>query len=172
MAKFEKKLTELNLTEKTISHGLRAKIADYRKSEGLLKDIKQRLKSGDYEEEDEKEELKEQFSNLEGALDGLDEEIIRHLIKFDKNKDKYAQMGEKLKNSSKKSATPAEPTPNPTPTPEPEPEPTPAPAPEPTPEPTPTPEPKKEGSGAAGLILGGLFVVLSGGLLYRYFKNK
>jgi outer membrane biosynthesis protein TonB len=174
MAKFEKKLKELGLTEEKVSNGLRKKIASFRENESILDEISSRLKSPDFSEE-EKEKIKEDYNSLESVLDEWDTNLVNDVIKFDRNKDKYAEMGKNLKPRQKKNATGTkqdEPAPAPAPAPQPEPEPQPEPQPKPEPQPEPQAEPQKEKSDTASWILGGLLLVLSGGLVYKFMKNK
>ena len=109
------------------------------------------------------EELEEEIEELENSINDLDSELVVRIKKYDSNRERYAQLGSKLKESREAKKQPkVEPTPEPTPEPEPEPEPTPEPEPfvEPLPEPEPAPveEPKKKGGGGTLLAIGLLVV--------------
>ena len=103
------------------------------------------------------EELEEQIDDLENSINDLDSELVVRIKKYDSNRERYAQLGNKLKESREAKKQPkVEPTPEPTPEPEPEPEPIVEPLTEP--EPAPLEEPKKKGGGGTLLAIGLLVV--------------
>ena len=103
------------------------------------------------------EELEEQIEDLENSINDLDSELVVRIKKYDSNRERYAQLGNKLKESREAKKQPkVEPTPEPAPEPEPLPEP--EPIVEPLPEPAPLEEPKKKGGGGAILAIGLLVV--------------
>jgi peptidoglycan hydrolase CwlO-like protein len=107
------------------------------------------------------EELEQEFNELEDSINQLDNDLVTKINKYDNNREHYAKLGVKLKESreAKKQAKAA-----PAPAPEPKPDPTPAPAPAPDPQPDPTPAPapaeeKKKSGGGGTLLAIGLLVV-------------
>ena len=102
------------------------------------------------------EELEQEIEDLENSIEDADNELVVKIKKYDKNREHYAKLTNKLKESreAKKQAKA-----NPTPAPEPAPEPVPDPALDPAPvDPTPDPEPKKKGGGGTLLAIGLLVV--------------
>jgi len=115
--KWEKTLSNCGLTEETISIGLKTKIKEHRKMEEAVEDIKERL-NDDETEDDEIDELEQDLSELEEALEMSDNKLVRAVELYDKNKEKYAELSKNLgKGRPRKNATPTQ-QPNPTPTPQ------------------------------------------------------
>lgn len=121
-------------------------------------------------------ELEEEFNGLEQSITELDNDLVNKINKYDNNRERYAKLGDKLKDAreAKKQAK-ANPTPAPEPAPivEPTPvvEPTPIVEPAPIVEPTPNEEePKKKGGG--GLLLAGALLVIGSIIGINLLKKK
>jgi hypothetical protein len=127
--KWKKALADYNLTEETISHGLKKKIKEYREIEAGVNELKNAI-NDESTPDDELEELQNDLSELEESLGVADNNLVRAVEIFDKNKDRYAEMSKHLgkgrprknplpntdTNTAKPNPTPtATPTPNPTP---------------------------------------------------------
>jgi len=115
--KWKAKLSELGLTEETISHGLRSKIKDYHIIEKGIEKIKSDLQQGKYNESD-MDLAKHDLQELQTDLLDYDDALVKAIETFDKNKDRYAANAKNLKNV-KKGTPKVETTPTPTPTPTP-----------------------------------------------------
>lgn len=122
-----------------------------------------------------KSQLEEEYAEVVEAIETLDEQLVLDVDRFYKNKDRYAEMADKMaKGRAAKKAGKSAPTPAPTPSPAPEP--VPAPAPEPA-EPVgdddnkDDKEKKKGGIGFGSVILGAGLLILSFGA-YNHFKNR
>jgi uncharacterized coiled-coil protein SlyX len=130
-------------------------------------------------------ELEEEFNGLEQSITELDNDLVNKINKYDNNRERYAKLGDKLKDAreakkqAKANPAPApeptpivEPTPEPTPIFEPTPEPIFQPTPEPIFEPTPEPivEPKKKNNG--GLLLAGALLVVGSIIGINLLKKK
>lgn len=114
--KWKQKMSELGLTEETISHGLRAKIKDYYVIQKGIDKIKTDLKEGRINQDDV-EDFESDLVELQEDLEDYDENLVKALINFDKHKDRYAAMSKNLKpNRGKKAEGEPKPTPTPTPT--------------------------------------------------------
>jgi uncharacterized coiled-coil protein SlyX len=118
-------------------------------------------------------ELEEEFNGLEQSITELDNDLVNKINKYDNNRERYAKLGDKLKDAreAKKQAKA-----NPAPAPEPTPIVAPMPIVEPTPEPivAPTPEPivepkKKDGG---GLLLAGALLVIGSIIGINLLKKK
>ena len=111
--------------------------------------------------EEPNEALEDELNELEDSINEQDSELVAKINKYDNNREHYAKLGVKLKESREaKQQAKA----NPAPAPEPQPETAPAPAPEPQPEPQPEPAPakaeeKKKSGGGGTLLAIGLLVV-------------
>lgn len=118
-------------------------------------------------------ELEEEFNGLEQSITELDNDLVNKINKYDNNRERYAKLGDKLKDAreAKKQAK-ANPTPAPEPAPIVEPTPVVEPTPEPIVEPTPEPieEPKKKGGG--GLLLAGALLVVGSIIGINLLKKK
>lgn len=121
-------------------------------------------------------ELEEEFNGLEQSITELDNDLVNKINKYDNNRERYAKLGDKLKDAreAKKQAK-ANPTPAPEQAPivEPTPvvEPTPIVEPAPVVEPTPNEEePKKKGGG--GLLLAGALLVVGSIIGINLLKKK
>ena len=129
--KWKQALADYNLTEETISHGLKKKIKEYREIEAGVNELKNAI-NDESTPEDELDELQDDLQDLEESLELSDKNLVRAIEIYDKNKDRYAEMSKHLgkgrprKNpivvadagSTNPTPTPnANPTPTPTPTP-------------------------------------------------------
>lgn len=108
------------------------------------------------------EEIEVEFNELEQSIDQLDNDLVNKINKYDNNRERYAKLGDKLKDAreAKKQAK-ANPTPTPTPQPAPEAQPTPAPeviVPQPQ-EQQPSEQKEEKKSGGGWLLAGALLVV-------------
>ena len=121
-----------------------------------------------------KSQLEEEYAEVTEAIQTLDEQLVLDVDRFYKNKDRYAEMAEKMaKGRAAKKSGKSAPAPAPAPAPIPAPEPVPAPAPEPA-EPVgddDDKEKKKGGIGFGSVILGAGLLILSFGA-YNHFKNR
>jgi hypothetical protein len=124
-----------------------------------------------------KSQLEEEYAEVVEAIETLDEQLVLDVDRFYKNKDRYAEMADKMaKGRAAKKAGKSAPAPAPAPAPNPAPEPVPAPAPAPA-EPVgddddkDDKEKKKGGIGIGSVILGAGLLILSFGA-YNHFKNK
>lgn len=121
-----------------------------------------------------KSQLEEEYAEVVEAIETLDEQLVLDVDRFYKNKDRYAEMAEKMaKGRAAKKSGKSAPAPAPAPAPSPAPEPVPAPAPEPA-EPVgddDDKEKKKGGIGFGSVILGAGLLILSFGA-YNHFKNR
>ena len=121
--KWKARLSELGLTEETISHGLRAKIKDYYIIERGIVQLEENIQSGRVNQDDVPT-AKTDLQELRTDLEDYDIALVKAIETFDKNKDRYAANSKNLKNGGKKAtAQPSNqgtqtkaPTPTPTPT--------------------------------------------------------
>lgn len=125
MAKFHEKLQELNLSEDALSKRIKDNINAYKKLEDAINGVKESI--GDTTDDEEKEDLESELVELEESLDEVDNKLVTDIIKFDKNKEHYANLSKNLMKNKGKEKTPkattqdgasATPTPTPTPTPQ------------------------------------------------------
>ena len=171
------KLNELGLTEDTISTSLRKKIKDYKKLEGIVLGYKEDLDSGEAQGED-LELLTQSYNDASDDLNILDEDLVNSIVKFNANKDRYAEQSKNLKPKGKKVApvtpvAPVEPQPPVEPV-------VPAEPAEPT-EPVAPVEPiepvvevveEKKNNNALGWIAGGIVAVALAAVGINYYKNN
>jgi len=121
-----------------------------------------------------KSQLQEEYAEVTEAIETLDEQLVLDVDRFYKNKDRYAEMADKMaKGRAAKKAGKSAPTPAPAPSSAPEPVPAPAPAPaEPVgDDDNKDGEKKKGGIGFGSVILGAGLLILSFGA-YNHFKNR
>jgi hypothetical protein len=93
--KWKQALADYNLTEETISHGLKKKIKEYRELEVGIDELKNSI-NDESTPEDDLEELQEDLQELQESLETADNNLVRAIEIFDKNKDKYAEMSKHL----------------------------------------------------------------------------
>lgn len=123
--KWKQALADYNLTEETISGGLKKKIKEYRDIEVGVNELKNAI-NDESTPDDELEELQNDLADLQESLEEYDIKLVRAIEVYDKNKDKYAELSKHLgKGRPKKNPTPQSvsnqnPTPTPTPTPTPQ----------------------------------------------------
>jgi chromosome segregation ATPase len=114
---WEEKLSELGLTQETISHGLKTKIKDHEKIGVAIEELQERLEDESTDEE-EIEEIEQDLEDLTEAHELSNEKLIRAIEVYDKNKDKYAEMSKHLgRGRPRKNPLPQ---PNPQPNPQPQ----------------------------------------------------
>lgn len=120
--KWKQALADYNLTEETISHGLKKKIKEYREIEVGVNELKNSI-NDESTPDDELEELQSDLTELQDSLQMADNNLVRAIEIYDKNKDRYAEMSKHLgKGRPRKNPLPntdgssAKPTPTPTPT--------------------------------------------------------
>tara|TARA_R110000868_G_scaffold101361_2_gene279060 strand:+ start:14149 stop:14628 length:480 start_codon:yes stop_codon:yes gene_type:complete len=111
--KWKAKLSELGLTEETISHGLRAKIKDYNIIEKGIVKLQSEMNEGKYNDSD-MDLAKNDLQELQTDLADYDDALVKAIETFDKNKDRYAANAKNLKNV-KKTTPKVETMPTPTP---------------------------------------------------------
>jgi hypothetical protein len=127
--KWKQALADYNLTEETISIGLKKKIQEYYGIKAGVDELKDSINDESTPEE-ELEDLQNELADLEDSLEEYDIKLVRAIEVYDKNKDKYAELSKNLgKGRPKKNPTPQvvdnqnnnpAPTPTPTPTPTPQ----------------------------------------------------
>ena len=167
--KWKSEFEKLGLSNETISQGLKNKINDYNEVVQTIKELKEHIENPSLN--DDVEELKEQSSDLENVLEDLDNKLVRAIQIFHKNKDKYAELGNKMKEGrERKKLNQGQTKTNPVP----------ATAPNPTSTPTSTPNPapasnvddNKEGEkkkGNWGLFFGALAL---GIITFGIYKSR
>lgn len=150
---------EINSYSKTIQ----TMVKDFQELDNERKELANELKDATEEEADE---IQKDLNEAEKLLASLDTDLCKKMETYDKNRAKYAELGQKLKTYGRgHKASPAnekEPTPINL-DPEPEPAPTPAPAPD--------PEPEKKKSGG-GLLVFGLIAIVGGIIGVNLLKKK
>ena len=92
--KWKQKLAECNLTEETISAGLRSKIKDFYTLVEGIEEVEQSIQNPSLN--DDVEELQEELDDLETAMENADKQLIRAIEIYDKNKEKYAELSKNL----------------------------------------------------------------------------
>ena len=164
--KWKSEMEKLGLTNETISVGLRNKIKDYYDMVEGIKELKDSIANPTLN--DDVEELKEELADLQDALESYDNQLVKAVHTFDKNKEKYAELSKNLgKGRPRKDGQPAQPkqvVANPTPTPNPNPT--------PAPNPTPNADGNKDGEkkkGNWGLFFGALAL---GIITFGIYKSR
>jgi chromosome segregation ATPase len=92
--KWKQKLAECNLTEETISAGLKSKIKDYYTIVEGIEEIEQSIQNPSLN--DDVDDLKEELEDLQTAIENADKQLIRAIEIYDKNKEKYAELSKNL----------------------------------------------------------------------------
>ena len=104
--KWKQALADYNLTEETISLGLKKKIKEYREIEVGVNELKNAI-NDESTPDDELEELESDLADLQDSLEEYDIKLVRAIEVYDKNKDKYAELSKHLgKGRPKKNPTP------------------------------------------------------------------
>lgn len=130
--KWKSEFDKLGLENEKISQGLKNKIKDYNEVQESINQLKEVIENPSVN--DDVDELKSQLQETEELLEDLDNALVRAIQIFHKNKEKYVELGNKMKEGrEKKKLNKGQANP------------TPAPAPTPTPTPTPTPNPAPNG---------------------------
>jgi chromosome segregation ATPase len=92
--KWKQKLAECNLTEETISAGLKSKIKDYYTIVEGIEEIEQSIQNPSLN--DDVDDLQEELEDLQTAIENADKQLIRAIEIYDKNKEKYAELSKNL----------------------------------------------------------------------------
>jgi septal ring factor EnvC (AmiA/AmiB activator) len=92
--KWKQKLAECNLTEETISAGLRSKIKDYYTIVEGIEEVEQSIKNPSIN--DDVDDLQDELEDLQTAMENADKQLIRAIEIYDKNKEKYAELSKNL----------------------------------------------------------------------------
>jgi SMC interacting uncharacterized protein involved in chromosome segregation len=98
--KWKKEMQTRNLDETNVSQGLKTKIKDYYELEEGIQSLKEAI--ADPSINDDVEELKADLEELQEALEVADRKLVDAVILFDKNKDKYAEKVQKMKEGREK----------------------------------------------------------------------
>jgi chromosome segregation ATPase len=93
--KWKKQLQATNLAEENLSIGLKNKIKDYYTIIEGIKEVKEKIANPSLN--DDVEELENDLVELEEGLEILDNKIVKGIVDYDKNKEKYAMLQEKMK---------------------------------------------------------------------------
>jgi hypothetical protein len=171
---FRELLSQKNLTVDSLSVKIRGKIKKYEQIEAMMNEQKQ--KALQEKGVRKKKEMENEIAEAEGVLSEMNAELCKAIERFDKNKDYYAQQGQKLKDAKKgkggNNNPPADPpTPNDPPADPPTPTDPPADPPQadPTDPPADPPAPKK---GSIGWLVGGLLALGLAAVGINYYNNK
>jgi chromosome segregation ATPase len=92
--KWKQKLAECNLTEETISAGLRSKIKDYYTIVEGIEEVEQLIEKPSLN--DNIDDLREELDDLQTSLINADKQLIRAIEIYDKNKEMYAELQKNL----------------------------------------------------------------------------
>jgi uncharacterized membrane protein len=169
--KWKQALSQTGMQESELSAKIKKVISAFNDLVDEEASIKAQLSSGTASPQ-LKAQLEEEYSEVVEAIETLDEQLVLDVDRFYKNKDRYAEMADKMaKGRAAKKAGKSAPAPAPAPSPAPQPVPAPAPAPaEPVVE-TDDKDKKKGGMGLGTAVLGIGLLVLSFGA-YNHFKNR
>jgi len=169
--KWKQALSQTGMQESELSAKIKKVISAFNDLVDEEASIKSQLSSGTASPQ-LKAQLEEEYSEVVEAIETLDEQLVLDVDRFYKNKDRYAEMADKMaKGRAAKKAGKSAPAPAPAPSPAPEPVSAPAPAPaEPVVE-TDDKDKKKGGMGLGTAVLGLGLLVLSFGA-YNHFKNR
>ena len=107
---WEEKLQQLGLTEQTAPNMVRKAINELRSYEKALQSAQKKLESSSLSER-KRQQLEEEVSTYETAIEAQQGVILRKMEVWDKNKDRYAQMGRNLKPKTGKQGEPTGGTP-------------------------------------------------------------
>ena len=94
MRKYQQKINELGLGEK-LSKNLNVLIRDFKRAEDELAGYQERIESAETEEE--AAELQKEIDELTELLEESDNEIVRKLEIYHRNRDKYLETTEKMR---------------------------------------------------------------------------
>lgn len=169
--KWKQALSQTGMQESELSAKIKKVISAFNDLVDEEASIKAQLSSGTASPQ-LKAQLEEEYSEVVEAIETLDEQLVLDVNKFFKNKDRYAEMADKMaKGRAAKKAGKSAPTPAAAPSPAPQPVSAPAPAPA---EPVVKTDDKDKKKGSMGLgtaVLGIGLLVLSFGA-YNHFKNR
>jgi hypothetical protein len=169
--KWKQALSQTGMQESELSAKIKKVISAFNDLVDEEASIKAQLSSGTASPQ-LKAQLEEEYSEVVEAIETLDEQLVLDVDRFYKNKDRYAEMADKMaKGRAAKKAGKSAPAPAPAPSLAPQPVSAPAPAPaEPVVE-TDDKDKKKGGMGLGTAVLGIGLLVLSFGA-YNHFKNR
>jgi hypothetical protein len=100
--KWKQKLSELGLTETTVSKSIKAKIKDFYTLNDAVAEAKQRIENPS--EDDDIAELENDVSEYEESIGILDDDIYNALVDYDRNKDANAERVRKMQEGKAKKA--------------------------------------------------------------------
>jgi hypothetical protein len=148
--KWKKTLKANGFELSSYSKAIQASAAEMESLEKEKKELLEELKGASQEEMDE---IQADIEDVDNEINSLDSDLSAKMEKYDKNRETYKILGDKLKASreAKKQTQIA-------PAPQPQPQTAPVTNPEPQTAPAPQAEPKKKGSGGAILAIGLLVV--------------
>jgi len=98
--KWKNEMSSRGLNETNVSQGLKTKIKDFYELEEGIKSLKEAIEYPSVN--DDVEELKADLEELEEAKIELDRKLVDAIIFFDKNKEKYAEKVQKMKEGREK----------------------------------------------------------------------
>jgi len=105
--KWKNELENCGLTEETISHGLRNKIKDYYSMVEGINELKDSIENPTIN--DDVEELQTELEELQDDLMTFDNNLVRAIQIYDKNKERYAQLSKNIgKGRPRKDGQPAQ----------------------------------------------------------------
>jgi hypothetical protein len=109
-------LSELGLSEDQLPVRTRNHIKNFHKLIDAKGSYTQQLASSDLSDR-KRDQLEEKLSEVDSAIEGLGEELVKAIKRYDKNKDSYNKNSENLRNRRATSAAPEETPPAPVETP-------------------------------------------------------
>lgn len=110
--KWQNEMQTLGFNESNISQGLKTKIKDYNDIVKYIKELKETIKNPSVN--DNVDELESTLVDMEEALETADDKLVKAIQSFEKNKERYAEIGKKMaegrqNKKQQKQTTPAEP---------------------------------------------------------------
>jgi hypothetical protein len=82
----KQKLQELGIQTNDLTPKIKTMIGEYDEAVEVLKELKDKLETEDYDDEEEKEEINTNIAELEETINTLDEEIAEKIVAFSKGK--------------------------------------------------------------------------------------
>lgn len=82
----KQKLQELGIQTNDLTPKIKTMIGEYDEAVEVLKELKDKLETEDYDDEEEKEEINTNIVDLEETINTLDEEISEKIVAFAKGK--------------------------------------------------------------------------------------
>lgn len=93
--KWKKELQTLNLTQEQLSVSLKNKIKDYQSIADGIEELQSRIANPTLN--DDVDELNADLEELNEGLEIADRKLVADIQKFDRNKEKYAMLTDKMK---------------------------------------------------------------------------